>query len=218
MNFRSLHQLCKCYLLLDVNHMDYTCVTGRTRPRRCPPRPRLEVPPEPTKSTVAQKVSHLSLRSRAAVRTASGSSCRSATDRCRSTPRVDPPPQCGTSLYLFFFLGFSSCSGLAFPVSRCVHVWWCLGESVSVPWWPFSCSCGACVGVAALISPGVGVGPVGLFCGSVFWSGFRSWRFFPGWAFDQARYTGRGSRSEGRSLRQLVSLRLVRISVGGPPS
>ena len=40
------------------------------------------------------------------------------------------------------------------------------------------------------------------FCGSVFQSGCRSWRFFPGWAFDLARYTG---ESEGRSLRQLAT-------------
>ena len=167
------------------------CVTGRTRPRRCPPRLRLKVPPEPLQVYRCPKVHHLYPQPRCGLGAASGSRCRSATDRGRSTPRVDPPPQCGTSLY-FFFWGFSSSSGLAFPVPQCVRVWWCLcrvcvGALVA----PLVLLCGACVGVAALVGPGAGVGPVGPFCESVFRSRFRSWRFFPGWAFDPARHTGR---------------------------
>ena len=155
------------------------CVRGRNRPRRCPPRPRLKVPPE-LKST-----SHLYPQQRC------GPNRVWEPVSVRDRPwQFDSARRSTTTVWdfslLFWERGFSSCSGLAFPV----------------PWWALSCSCSACVGFAAKVGPGAGVGPVGPFCGSVFQSGCRSWRFFPGWAFDLARHTG---ESEGRSLRQLAT-------------
>ena len=62
--------------------------------------------------------------------------------------------------------------------------------SGSGPWWPLSCLCGACVGVAAQAGPGAGVALVGAFCGPVFRSGFPVLAVFSGLASDLARHTG----------------------------
>ena len=197
----------RCYLLLGVDYiyMDYT-FAGNAAPKRseydevCRFCARDGVRDgEDSSATVSSssssagfwlnppsllRVSHLWPQPRCGQdrvrRTASGSPCRSASDRGRSTPRVSSPATARRACSITsVFLGVSPLvSGLAFPVPRCVRVCACV-VFVPGPWWSLSCFCGClcCVGCAALVGPGAGVGPVGAFRGSAFWSGVASWCF-----------------------------------------
>ena len=146
---RSPHQFGRCYLLPGADYMDHTiaCIAMPKRSeydgvcrlcprdgvrdgedsRWCPPRPRLKVPPELTKSTVAQKYPTYG-RTRVAVMTAYAGP--------RLAARVGPRPTVAVRLRE------SRCLGVCVCVCVCAVF-------VSVPWWLLSCFCGACVGVAA---------------------------------------------------------------------
>ena len=193
--------LAPAHLLPGVDSMDYTfagnampkraeydgvcrlcaltvCVRERTRPRRCPPRPRLRVPPELKSALLPKSIPSVAA---AILRV----SVRDRPWQCESTSPYDSPIQCTTTVPLMVVpFGVFLFAFLAWRVASVCVVCGVRVVSVLVPFAGpclclVRCWCGAGARDGGLAGSSAGVGPVGgpsagRFSGPV----FGSWRRF----------------------------------------